>query len=94
MDRRLQGWTLPAAGIGVPLLAVLVAILVLEPYYGVVDDAILLGYAQVPPPSFRYALVDARLRPAAVDRAKWRAVWTPSRGGGFVLYQSTAEDDG
>ena len=47
MDRRLPGWLLPAAGIGLPLLAVLVAILVLEPYYGVVDDAILLGYAQV-----------------------------------------------
>ena len=47
MGRRLPGWLLPAAGIGLPLLAVLVAILVLEPYYGVVDDAILLGYAQV-----------------------------------------------
>ncbi|HEU0304998.1 MAG TPA: hypothetical protein VFR32_10515 [Gaiellaceae bacterium] len=46
MDRRLPGWTLPAAGIGIPLLAVLVAILALDPYYGVVDDAILLGYAQ------------------------------------------------
>jgi hypothetical protein len=47
MDRRLPGWALPAAGIGLPLAAVLVAILVLEPYYGVVDDAILLGYAGV-----------------------------------------------
>ena len=47
MSRRLPGWTLPAAGIGLPLLAVLVAILVLDPYYGVVDDAILLGYSQV-----------------------------------------------
>lgn len=46
MSRRLPGWTLQAAGIGIPLLAVLVAILVLDPYYGVVDDAILLGYAQ------------------------------------------------
>ena len=32
---------------GLPLLAVLVAILVLEPYYGIVDDATLLGYAHV-----------------------------------------------
>ena len=49
MSRRLPGWTLPAAGIGLPrgLLAVLVAILVLDLYYGVVDDAILLGYSQV-----------------------------------------------
>ena len=47
-----------------------------------------------PPPGFRYALVDDRLCPAAVDGAKWRAVWTPSRDGGFVLYESTAEDDG
>ena len=47
-----------------------------------------------PPPGFRYALVDARLCPAAVDGTKWRAVWTPSRDGGFVLYESTAEDDG
>ena len=47
-----------------------------------------------PPPGFRYALVDARLCPAAVDGAKWRAVWTPSRDGGFVLYESTSEDDG
>ena len=36
---------------------------------------------------------DARLCPAAIDGAKWRAVWTPSRDGGFVLYESTAEDD-
>jgi hypothetical protein len=28
---------------GLPLLAVLVAVLALEPYYGVVDDATLLG---------------------------------------------------
>jgi hypothetical protein len=47
-----------------------------------------------PPAGFRYALVDAHLCPAAIDGAKWRAVWTPSRDGGFVLYQSTAEDDG
>ncbi len=47
MDRRLPGWLLPAVGMGLPLLAVLAAILALEPYYGVVDDAILLGYAQV-----------------------------------------------
>ena len=47
-----------------------------------------------PPPGFRYALVDDRLCPAAIDRTKWRAVWTPSRDGGFVLYQSTAEHDG
>lgn len=47
MDRRLPGWTLPAAGLGIPLLAVLVAIVALDPYYGVVDDAILLGYAQL-----------------------------------------------
>jgi hypothetical protein len=47
-----------------------------------------------PPKSFRFALADARLCPAAIDGAKWRAVWTPSRSGGFVLYQSTAEDDG
>jgi hypothetical protein len=38
---------LAAAGLGIPLVAVLAAILVLEPYYGVVDDAILLGYSQV-----------------------------------------------
>jgi hypothetical protein len=38
---------LAAAGLGIPLVAVLVAILLLEPYYGVVDDAILLGYSQV-----------------------------------------------
>ena len=43
-----------------------------------------------PPASFRYALVDARLCPAAVDGAKWRAVWTPSRDGGFVLYRREA----
>jgi hypothetical protein len=47
-----------------------------------------------PPAGFRYALVDARLCPAAIDGAKWTPVWTPSRDGGFVLYESTAEDDG
>jgi hypothetical protein len=34
---------LPLLGFGVPLLAVLVAILVFDPYYGIVDDASLLG---------------------------------------------------
>jgi hypothetical protein len=47
-----------------------------------------------PPAGFRFALADAHLCPAAVDGTKWRAVWTPSRDGGFVLYESTAEDDG
>jgi hypothetical protein len=47
-----------------------------------------------PPSGFRYALVDARLCPAAIDGAKWSPVWTPSRDGGFVLYESTTEDDG
>ena len=47
-----------------------------------------------PPAGFRFALVDARLCPADIDAGKWRAVWTPSRGGGFVLYESLAEDDG
>jgi len=47
-----------------------------------------------PPPGFRYALVDDRLCPAAIDGAKWRAVWKPSRDGGFVLYESTTENDG
>jgi hypothetical protein len=47
-----------------------------------------------PPAGFRFALVDARLCPAAIDRAKWQAVWTPSRNGGFVLYEAAAEDDG
>jgi len=46
-----------------------------------------------PPPRFDFALVDARLCPAAVDPAKWRAVWTPSRDGGFVLYERATEDD-
>ena len=32
---------------GLPLLAVLVAILAVEPQYGIVDDATLLGYAHV-----------------------------------------------
>ena len=93
---------------GLPLLAVLVAILALEPYYGIVDDASRAcrsasalatpfrgrrRRASEPPAGFRYALADARLCPAAIDGAKWRAVWTPSRDGGFVLYESTAEDD-
>jgi hypothetical protein len=47
-----------------------------------------------PPAGFRFALVDARLCPADIDAGKWRAVWTPSRDGGFVLYESLAEDDG
>jgi hypothetical protein len=47
-----------------------------------------------PPAGFRFALVDARLCPADVDPGKWRAVWTPSRDGGFVLYQAAAEHDG
>ena len=40
-----------------------------------------------PPPGFDYALVDARLCPAAIDKASWQAVWTPSREGGFTLYR-------
>jgi hypothetical protein len=47
-----------------------------------------------PPAGFDFALVDARLCPADVDPAKWHAVWTPSRDGGFVLYERSAEDDG
>ena len=43
---------------GLPLLAVLVAILALEPYYGIVDDATLLGYAHVAAADFPGDWVD------------------------------------
>jgi hypothetical protein len=43
-----------------------------------------------PPSDFRYALVDARLCPAAIDPFEWQAVWTPSRAGGFILYRRAA----
>ena len=40
---RTLGGVLPIVGFGLPLLAVLVAILVIGPYYGIVDDGIALG---------------------------------------------------
>lgn len=55
-------WTFAAAGLGIPLLAVLLAILVIDPFYGVVDDGTLLGYvAQVGSEGFPSAWGD-RLR--------------------------------
>jgi hypothetical protein len=40
-----------------------------------------------PPGRFRWALVDAHLCPAAISGSDWRTVWTPSRAGGFTLYE-------
>jgi hypothetical protein len=83
MDRRFPAWILPAAGMGLPLSV--------RPREAVPWSSV---KNSEPAASFRFALADARLCPAAIDGAKWRAVWTPSRGGGFVLYESTPEDDG
>lgn len=59
MGHRLPRWALSAAGIGLPLLGVLIAILALDPFYGVVDDASLLGYvAQVSTDGFPAAWAD------------------------------------
>src|SRR4029450_5852334 len=45
MGRPLVRWALPLAGLGIPLLFVLLAIVLIGPYYGVVDDSVLLDYA-------------------------------------------------
>jgi hypothetical protein len=47
-----------------------------------------------PPPGFDFALADARLCPAEIDPGRWHPVWRSSHGGGFVLYELAAEDDG
>lgn len=44
MRHVLVRWAAAGAGLGIPLAAVLVAILVLDPFYGIVDDGALLGY--------------------------------------------------
>lgn len=39
-------WAASLAGLGIPLLGVLLAILAIRPFYGVVDDSLLLAYAR------------------------------------------------
>jgi hypothetical protein len=67
MGRPLPRWALPAVGLGIPLLAVLLAIAVLQPYYGVVDDAALLGYV---------GQVDWSELPSAWAHRVWDDIWS------------------
>jgi hypothetical protein len=71
MGRRLPGWALPAAGFGIPLLGVLVAIVALDPFYGIVDDATLLGYV-------------GQVAHSGFPAAWWDRVWSDVSSWGMV----------
>jgi hypothetical protein len=71
-DRRTSVRAVPAlVGLGAPLLAVLLAILLIRPYYGIVDDAIAFGLVQ-------------SVQGHGFLHAYWHQVWSDASGGGQV----------
>jgi hypothetical protein len=89
MGSRHASWALPLAGFGIPLLAVLLAIVTIEPYYGVVDDGALLGYvSQVGHEGF----VDAWSGRVWTDIWSWGMVRPFYWAIAYVQYRAGTED--